>query len=502
MLSPEGVLPSKPRVPPASYVAMQIAALRQRSTLPLVFTLRTASQGGYFPDNAEDEAFAFMEVGIKSGCEYIDLETRWDPRRMRTLVENKQSSRIICSWHDHSGRLKWESPEVRQQYELAKQYGDIVKITLQGETLLDNLQMMQFRESVKQDGAPPLVTICTGDHGQMSRILNPVFGPVTHPLLPTPAAPGQLSFADIQSGLHLLGKLPARKFHLFGTPIAHSKSPLIHNAGFKTLGMPHQYTLLETASVDESVKRAIRDPAFGGASVTIPHKLEIIPEMDELSEHAKVIGAVNTIIPVRESDKVVRLRGDNTDWVGMRKLIEMNLTADNDVTDSSTALVLGAGGTCRAAIYALHRVGFKTIYLFNRTRDNAEKVAKSFESKYNIVPLTSLDSFPGEHPAAIISTIPAQGTATTWAPNPEAGVTIPPTILARPRGGVVLDAAYKPKRTPLIDLAERVEGWAAVPGIMMLLEQGYEQFRLWTSRRAPKCVVGPQVLESYDRDMK
>lgn len=122
-------------------------------------------------------------------------------------------------------------------------------------------------------------------------------------------------------------------------------------------------------------------------------------------------------------------------------MIEQNLSSDNERTDASTSLVLGAGGTCRAAVYALHKAGFKTIYLFNRTRPNADKIVESFPKDYNIIPLTSLDSFPGELPVAIISTIPAQGTATKYAPNPDAGVTVPDSVLAREDGGVLIDVS-------------------------------------------------------------
>lgn len=209
-----------------------------------------------------------------------------------------------------------------------------------------------------------------------------------------------------------------------------------------------------------------------------------MPLLDEVSEHARLIGAVNTIIPVEENG-ARRLVGDNTDWLGLLELIETNVTSDNERTDASTSLVLGAGGTCRAAVYALHKAGFKTIYLFNRTRDNADKIVASFPQEYNIVPLTSLDTFPGELPLAVISTIPAQGTATRYAPNADAGVVVPDSVLGREGGGVLIDVAYRPRVTPLIDLAERTPGWTGVPGIMMLLEQGFWQSFMYAHSPPP-----------------
>ncbi|GAA5922264.1 hypothetical protein JCM1841_001387 [Sporobolomyces salmonicolor] len=496
LLSADGVAPTQPQIPNYDYVAIQLAALRQKSALPIVFTVRTVSQGGMCPDDAEDDIFKLMELGVKAGCEYVDMEMRWSPRRMHEFVGIKQSTKVIASWHDFSGALKWDSDEAIERYKLADQYGDIIKIVAKANSLLDNLAMLRFREAHK-DGRKPLMTLNVGLEGQLSRILNPVFSPVTHPAIAS-AAPGQLSFAQVQTGLHLVGRLPAQKFYLFGSPIAHSKSPLIHNTAFKTLGLPHHYGFIESDHVNEGIQRAIRAGDFGGASITIPLKLDIMPLLDEVSEHAKLIGAVNTIVPVQK-DGETQLIGDNTDWLGLLELIEQNLSSDNERTPSSTSLVLGAGGTCRAAVYALHQAGFKTIYLFNRTRSNADKIVGSFPSEYNIVPLTSLDQFPGEPPLAIISTIPAQGTATKYVPNPDAGVLIPDSVLARENGGVLIDAAYKPKITPLIDLAHRTPGWIGVPGIQMLLEQGFWQSAMWTGRRPPKGVIRKAVLSAYDQ---
>lgn len=457
LLSPDGKTPTKPTIPKYEYVALQLAALRQKSTLPIIFTVRTVSQGGMCPDEAKDAIFKLMELGVKAGCEYVDMEMRWDPRRMREFVNIKQTTKIIASWHDFSGGLKWDTQEAVDRYKLADEFGDVIKIVSKATGLLDNLTMLRFRETFK-DGKP-LITLNVGSDGQLSRILNPVFSPVSHPTIAA-AAPGQLSFAQVQTGLHLVGRLPAKKLYLFGSPIAHSKSPLIHNTAFNVLGLPHQYGLIEGTDINDSIKEAIRAENFGGASVTsefplnessklstdpslflaVPLKLDIMPHLDEISEHAKLTGAVNTIIPT-QIDGETKLVGDNTDWLGLLELIEQNLSSDNERTDASTSLVLGAGGTCRAAVYALHKAGFKTIYLFNRTRPNADKIVESFPKDYNIIPLTSLDSFPGELPVAIISTIPAQGTATKYAPNPDAGVTVPDSVLAREDGGVLIDAS-------------------------------------------------------------
>lgn len=500
LLSPTGQPPTKPTAPPMEYVAVQLSALRRLSSLPVVFTVRTHSQGGMFPDDAEDEMFDLLRLGLRAGCEYVDVELGHSPEKTSNFCLGKGFSQIIASWHDWSGHLKWDGLEVREKYEAAAKFGDIVKLVSKATSMADNFAMMAFRDSMPK--GKPLMTINMGDQGQMSRILTPVFSPVTHPLLPSIAAPGQLSFGQIQQSLQLLGQIQPKQFCLFGTPIAHSKSPLIHNTGFGLLGLPHHYGLHESPTVDANVQSIVRSANFGGASVTIPHKLDIIPLLDDLTYDAKAIGAVNTVIPYQSGGNT-RLRGDNTDWLAMRDLIALNLPDQSEETSElvrTAGLVLGAGGTSRAAVYALHKLGFKTVYLFNRSRENAMKIVHALPTEYNIVVLTSLDSFPGPPPSAVISTIPASGTATAQVPNPGAGVLIPPSVLSRPHGGVVLDMAYAPKRTPLIQLAEATPGWKTIPGIEALIEQAAYQFRLWTGRTMPRLSITRTVMEVYDAE--
>lgn len=338
-----------------------------------------------------------------------------------------------------------------------------------------------------------------GTEGQLSRILNPVLTPVTHPLLPGVAAPGQLSFAQVQQALHLLGQLPKKRFFLFGSPIKASQSPLIHNTGFKTLGLPHFYDRYETTVVDEILSKIIRSPDFGGASVTIPLKLDVIPLLDSVSEHAKHIGAVNTIIPrISEVTGQTLLAGDNTDWLAIRDLATRSLSGAR-ISSTASSLVIGAGGTCRAAVYTLHKMGFKIIYVFNRTPANIVKIIDSFPKDYNIVPLTSFDSFPLGPPQVVISTVPASATTTSKL-DLLAGVDaiyLPETILQMEPAGVVVDLAYKPRRTPLVELADS-KGWTYVTGIELLLQQAYHQFELWTGKRAPQQIIAQTVMPVYN----
>ncbi|KAJ7621194.1 Shikimate dehydrogenase [Roridomyces roridus] len=481
-------------IPSVPYVKDQIAALRRSTSLPLIFTIRTVSQGGAFPDSAQEEAFELLKLALALGTEYLDVEISLPEPMIKELVRRKGHSKIIASWHDWSGEMKWDGPVVKEKYAVADRLGDIIKIVGKAESLRDNFTLYDFvSEANSKPNAKPIIAINMSGMGQMSRVLNETFTPVSHPLLPTKAAPGQLSFAEIQKALHLLGQLPPRRFALFGTPIAYSMSPTLHNTGFEILGLPHLYELHETAEVGESIKAVITAPDFGGASVTIPFKLDIIPLLDKLSPAAQAIGAVNTIVPLRTDGTNPILYGENTDWLGIRHCVHSR------VHDGSlhAALVIGAGGTARAAIYALHSLKAQTIYIYNRTRSNAQALADEF-SRANVQVLDTLDSWPSGivPPNVIVSTVPSSATTTSSEPG---SLHLSSNLFGYKDGpAVVIDMAYKPAETALLALAKGAgDNWESVRGLDVLLEQGYVQFELWTGRKCPRNVVAERVRAKY-----
>ncbi|KAF8632649.1 hypothetical protein AX17_004782 [Amanita inopinata Kibby_2008] len=480
-------------IPPAPYVSEQIAALRRVTSLPLVYTVRTLSQGGAFPDEATTEALKLLNLALRMGIEYLDIEITLPEKPMKEIVSRKHHSQIIASWHDWSGRMSWDSAVVKEKYEIAHKIGDIIKIVGKANTIQDNFVLREFVDKASaRPNAKPIIAINMGSEGQMSRILNSTFSPITHPLLPVKAAPGQLSFKQIQTALNLLGMLPPLRFFLFGNPIKHSMSPTLHNRGFEILGLPHKYEVFETDSVNDEIKGLLSASDFGGASVTIPYKIDIIPLLDQLTPAAKAMGAINTVIPVF-TDSGRKLIGDNTDWIGIRESIVSFLPTD----PVQAGLVIGAGGTARAAIYALHNLGAKHIYLFNRTRANALELAKAFTD----APVTVLDSVAqwpagAPPPNVIVGTVPASATTLT---EGERGLLLTPQLYEYKDGpAVVVDMAYKPAETPLLRLAKAAgSNWETVPGVEVLLEQGYVQFELWTGRCCPRPLVAELVRERY-----
>ena len=164
----------------------------------------------------------------------------------------------------------------------------------------------------------------------------------------------------------------------------------------------------------------------------------------------------------------------------------------------TTALVIGAGGTARAALYALHALGAQHIYIFNRTRSKAQELADAFPDIY-VSLVDELGKWPnaGPSPNVIVSTLPPAAT-TTDSNDTQNAVYLPTTLFDPDHEGVVLDAAYKPAETPLLTLATKVaKSWTRAQGVDLLLEQGYNQFELWTGRKCPRGIVAKRVREFY-----
>lgn len=290
------------------------------------------------------------------------------------------------------------------------------------------------------------------------------------------------------------GAATAQKFAIIGHNIAYSVSPAMHNAAYAELGLPHTYGLIDEESVDNIVASDFWvDPAFRGMSVTIPHKQAIMPHLDELSDAAERIGAVNTVIVDKKTSGEGRtLRGDNTDWIGIYNPLKARL-GDASANKGGAALILGAGGTARAAAYAAMQLGLERIY-YNRTPSKAQELADAFGG--TVVGDLSGPSDGGDDKTlgdvckekdlkvrVVLSTLPAA-----------AGFELP-DWLAADKSTVVFDVNYKPYWTPLLRQAEAA-GLDVVRGSEMLWEQGVGQFELWLDQDAPYDVMKKVVLEN------
>ena len=464
------------------FVTTQVSLLRSAAgNVPMIFTIRTASQGGRFPDDSHDHALALYRAAIRLGVEYIDLEMTMPDFVVQTVTKEKGSSWIIASHHDPNSKLSWKNGGWTPYFNKALQYGDVIKLIGVAQSMDDNFAVAAFKSKMLAAHKKPMIALNMGGLGKLSRVLNGFLTPVAHPELPFAAAPGQLSAREIRQALALIGDLAPLKFVLFGQPISKSRSPALHNTLFDKAGLPHHYERVETASLDD-VERVVRASDFGGASVTIPLKLDVMKIVDEVSEAAKVIGAVNTIIPISMSTKgekqSTRLIGDNTDWSGMIHALRGAGVEKRPSINPLAGLVIGSGGTTRAAIYALHALGYGPIYVAARNSENGKQLISSFPVDYNVQLLGAkphgVEVSEAITPSVIITTVPADK------PLDSTVLQLVTEILDRSKSidgvRVLLEMAYQPMHTPVMKLAETF-GWKTVPGLEVLSAQGWHQVK-------------------------
>lgn len=484
---------SKNGIPTVDFLIDQVALLRSALTLPLIFTLRTRSQGGKFPDDAHSEALELYRAALRLGFDFVDLELTSSESLLHEVTEKKGFSRIIASHHDPQGKLSWSNGSWIPYYNQGLQYGDVIKLIGTAHCLEDNFALAEFKKWAESAHPVPMIAINMGNHGKLSRIMNRFLTPVSHPRLTSTTAPGQLSAADIRRGLSLLGQITPKRFMIFGHPVNLSRSPAMHNTLFRETGLPHHYSLYDTPTITDDVKQIIRSPDFGGASVTMPLKQDMAPFLDQIGEEVKIIGALNTIVPQRTTDasgnEMVRLIGRNTDWQGM--VLVLRHSGAQTGTGTQSGLIIGGGGTARAAIYALHSMEYSPIYLVGRSPSKMEQLVSSFPTDYDLlvipsvhgvrdlqtVPSVAIGTIPADKPIdgdmkEVISTVFERG-------GKKEGIPAPTTSGIVSGKRILLEMAYKPPVTPLMHLAEE-RGWKTVNGLEVLVGQGVYQFQHWT----------------------
>ncbi|KAH3661394.1 hypothetical protein OGAPHI_006801 [Ogataea philodendri] len=464
-----------------TFVSEQVGLLRNHTSIPIVFTLRTKAQGGKFPDDDFAKVQELCELAFKLGVGYLDLELSLPDGLLDTLSSKRRYTKIIGSHHDFAGAFKWDSAEWESKYQLATRLNvDVVKFVGMAKEYNDNNLLEQFRATHTEK---PMIAINMGRFGQYSRIVNPVLTPVTHELLPNSSAPGQLTIKQINQGLTLVGLETPKRFVIVGSPIAHSRSPALHHAGYDALGLPHVFDIHETASAAEVEQKLLGEPNLGGLCVTMPLKIDMMKYADELSHSAKTIGAINTLFPVAGGKR----RGDNTDWLGITQSFVYHGCASKL---SANGLVIGAGGTSRAAIYALHHMGCEKIYILGRTVAKTQAVKDHFPDSYNIEVLDSLDSIKNmDKVSLVVSTVPGH-------------LDFEPVFLEKLDAALsngcgtkmLLEAAYKPLETPIMRLASKSHGWKVIPGRDMLVNQGLFQFERFTGYMPPFQPVYDAVI--------
>lgn len=304
-------------IPSLSYVGEQVMLLRQRTELPIIFTTRCTKENGKFPMDNPNLYYEYLYRAIQWGVEYIDVEL-WLPEAIRkSLYDQRGNSRIMSAFHDFSGTFKWPSKRAESIFLESRRYADIIKMIAIITDHNENFELEYFRSRIKAEypDSPPLSAVNMGEIGQFSRTLNKVFTPITHPLLPIIAAPGQLSAAEINQALALLGQLPKKDIYGITSPSMRSGTPQapFYEKCFNELGLPHHFAVVERqAKGPGCIETWCNQRNFGGAYLnpavpvtSLTAGSSFFSSLNNgagpvLSEAARLIGMVDTIV-VRQS---------------------------------------------------------------------------------------------------------------------------------------------------------------------------------------------------------
>lgn len=439
----------------------KIAQIRKYTDLASVITL-----------NFTDDLEAYKElvlVSFKNGIDFVSLNLKLDIDFLNSLSEKRGATKIIGVYQDYEN--KWTNSIFLDYYNKAKFLNvELTKLVSKATDLKDNFELEEFRKGLKDEN---LIAYNESNLGKLSKITNNLLTPINE-------------VYDIKHFNELyfnLGLDSPKNFYVVGFPISHSKSPILHNTGYELLGLPHKFSKFETDDI-KKVAELMQTPDFGGAAVTIPLKLDVIPYLNKLDEAATLIGAVNTIIPLGNG----KFKGSNTDWRGIYDSLIDNGVPKLSKLSKINGLVNGAGGTSRAAIYALNKLGCTKIYIINRTSSKLTPIKDHFPPEFGVEILeTEEDVNKAEAVNVAVSCVPGDK------PLDPALMTKLEKLLAKGRDdkdrvGFVpklLDAAYKPRDTPIMELASGRYGWDTIPGEEMLVNQGVAQFKIWTGLNPP-----------------
>jgi shikimate dehydrogenase len=276
-----------------------------------------------------------------------------------------------------------------------------------------------------------------------------------------------------------------RHIGIIGQKISHALSPAMHTAAFKKLNLDYDYGVMDVSpEMLPNLIAALRALNFRGANVTIPYKEKVIPLIDEVSEEAKMIGAVNTIV-----NNNGRLVGYNTDAHG----VYISLAAHAEEIKNNHVVIFGAGGAARATVYAVAKFfAPKRIMLINRTLENAKQIAEEFTPKFRLTKFFYTNDYDATAREIDVAVLLINTTSVGM--KPLTGLHPLPQNAVIQKHQIVMDIVYNPLETTFLKMA-RAAGAKAIGGVEMLLGQGAKAFELFTHAELPISIARETILK-------
>ena len=432
-------------------------------------TCRRHVGGGKYDGDLQGELYWLMQARA-AGCTWCDLE-------IETLRELPDESvreyavppKVLLSMHDFR-----RTPALPRVVKPPVHGGvDAVKMAVTAHTIEDSLRLLRLARRSKKFVAVPM-----GEAGLPARILALREGSaLAYAPVGEATAPGQIPLRGMKY-LYRAHELTSRTrvYGVIGDPVGHSLSPLMHNTGFIARKVDAVYLPFLVEDLRDFLK-AVPELGVRGFSVTLPHKQTILKHLSDCEPLAAEIGAVNTVVVRRDGS----LCGSNTDYVGVLRALERKLRIAG-----SRVLIFGAGGSARAAAFALARAG-ASVCICARREHAAKELARAAGGE--ALPRRVLR---GEQFDAILN-------ATPVGMHPRRGIS--PLAPRELNCRLVMDLIYRPERTQLLKLAAQ-EGVATVSGLEMFLAQGAAQWEIWMEHRAPQAAMRRAVLAALRAEDK
>lgn len=423
--------------------------------IPVILTFRKKVDGGLYEGDEEYRINTLLK-GINSGnFDFIDLEEDLNAPELES-VSLKKNVRIIRSFHDFNGVPENLSERLLK---IKKSINEIPKAAVMINNSGDLLEFYQQAQKIKNEEK---ILLGMGDSGFNTRVLAEKIGSYLTFTSSGSATSGlghatpealqeTYRFKEITDKTPVMG--------IIGNPVMHTKSPLIHNLGYKKLGIDGVYVPFEVDNLNKFLDVAIL-LGIKGFSVTVPFKNDIIPLLDSVTEGVKQIGACNTV--TRVNGKWI---GENTDYIGFINPLKKEYGS----IKGKKVSVIGAGGAAKAALFALKEEKAEILVL-NRTVEKARELAEQFSVDYAPLNSGSIADI------AKYSDIIVQTTNVGMHPLEH----IDPLSFYEFKGHEYLyDIIYAPEETLFLKRGKK-KGCRVLNGWQMLLEQGYRQFKLFT----------------------
>ena len=424
-----------------------------------IATCRRKENGGLFEGTVSAELDILHKAAV-AGLQIVDLELQSAEALKRTDYAKLRESgaAVILSYHDFK-----ETRDLDAVYTRMEPFApDFVKIVPTARNLTDNVTLMRFIERISDHAS--VIGICMGDAGIISRVLGVRAGS-TFTFAAASAGeetgPGQIAARTLSETYRIEQVDAATKVYgVAGNPVGKSLSPIMMNTAFRRETVNAVYLALQTAKVADLVS-LIGEIPIQGVSITMPHKQEILAHLEHTDALSKKIGACNTVLRAPDG----KLYGFNTDVSGIIAPLEKRLSLQG-----AKVLVLGAGGTGRAAVFGLRDKGAE-VFILNRTPETAAKLAKQAGAK----------AIKREALAKTTFDVIVNATPIGMSGNKGAALLNVDELKAK----LVFDLVYNPVDTPLIRLA-RQQGINVITGVEMFVQQGARQFEIWTGKPAPE----------------